>query len=147
MLKDFMARDEMELSVRADEVLIVLDDSRKWWHCRNETGQVGYVPSNLVLKPPAAMTNQSSRRQSSFVSSDDGHSSVSFGDEHHSASLSALAVHQYHQRQKSDLSSPRPISEPSEFLSQNFPKRFSKIFLKIFLKRFNVKSDPLINQP
>ena len=53
----------------------------------------------------------------SFISSDDGHSSVSFGDDMHSSSLSALAVHQFHQRQKSDLSSPRPISEPSKFSS------------------------------
>jgi len=106
VLKDFTARDEMELSVRADEILVVLDDSRKWWHCRNEQGQVGYVPSNLLMKPQTP-------RKNSFISSDDGHSSISLGEDMHSSSLSALAVHQYHQRQKSDLSSPRPISEPT----------------------------------
>ena len=50
VLRDFTARDEMELSVSADEVLVVLDDSRNWWHCRNEYNQIGYVPSNLLLK-------------------------------------------------------------------------------------------------
>ena len=50
VLRDFQARDEMELSVTADEVLVVLDDSRKWWHCRNQYNQLGYVPSNLLMK-------------------------------------------------------------------------------------------------
>merc|ERR1711970_93350 len=36
VIRDFNARDEMELSVVADKILTVLDDSRKWWHCRNE---------------------------------------------------------------------------------------------------------------
>ena len=49
----------MELSVRADEVLVVLDDQRKWWHCRNEHGQVGYVPSNLLMKPQTPRKNRS----------------------------------------------------------------------------------------
>merc|ERR1719450_1599481 len=67
VLRDFQARDEMELSVTADEVLVVLDDSRKWWHCRNDHGQIGYVPSNLVMKPAQHHHQQ---RKSSFVSSD-----------------------------------------------------------------------------
>ena len=50
VLRDFQARDEMELSVSADEVLVVLDHSRKWWHCRNQYNQIGYVPSNLLMK-------------------------------------------------------------------------------------------------
>lgn len=106
VLKDFTARDEMELTVRAEEVLIVLDDSRKWWHCRNEQHQVGYVPSNVLIK-----TNLP--RKNSFISSDDGHSSISFGDELHSSSVSHGLAVLHHSRQKSDLSSPRPISEPT----------------------------------
>ncbi len=28
--------------------LQVLDDERKWWKCRNEEGEVGFVPSTMV---------------------------------------------------------------------------------------------------
>lgn len=50
VLRDFVARNEMELTVQADDLVDILDDTRKWWHCRNEYNQRGYVPSNLLMK-------------------------------------------------------------------------------------------------
>ena len=61
VLRDFVARNEMELSVITGEEIDILDDSRNWWHCRNEYGQRGYVPSNILSKTTP------SNRQSRFV--------------------------------------------------------------------------------
>lgn len=61
VLRDFVARNEMELSVITGEEIDILDDSRNWWHCRNEYGHRGYVPSNILSKTTP------SNRQSRFV--------------------------------------------------------------------------------
>ena len=37
-----------KLSLRADEELVLLDDSRRWWRVRNAHGVEGDVPSNYV---------------------------------------------------------------------------------------------------
>lgn len=42
------ANNDKELSVVRGEFLEVLDDSRKWWKCRNVYGQVGHVPHTIV---------------------------------------------------------------------------------------------------
>lgn len=42
------ANNEKELTVFRGEFLEVIDDSRKWWKCRNSRGQVAHVPNNLT---------------------------------------------------------------------------------------------------
>ncbi len=44
----FFVQNPRELSVSKGEYLHVLDDERKWWKCRNEDGEVGFVPSTMV---------------------------------------------------------------------------------------------------
>ncbi|CAH1250309.1 EPS8 [Branchiostoma lanceolatum] len=45
---DFVARNERELTVVAQEILDVLDDTRTWWNVRNISGQSGFVPSTIL---------------------------------------------------------------------------------------------------
>lgn len=37
-----------ELTVSKGEYLEVLDDTKKWWRCRNAAGETGYAPHTLV---------------------------------------------------------------------------------------------------
>ncbi|XP_019483383.1 PREDICTED: epidermal growth factor receptor kinase substrate 8-like protein 1 isoform X1 [Hipposideros armiger] len=49
---DFQARNSSELSVKQRDVLEVLDDKRKWWKVRDQLGQEGYVPYNILTPHP-----------------------------------------------------------------------------------------------
>ncbi|XP_010615348.1 epidermal growth factor receptor kinase substrate 8-like protein 1 [Fukomys damarensis] len=49
---DFHARNSSELSVKQRAVLEVLDDRRKWWKVRDQQGQEGYVPYNILTPHP-----------------------------------------------------------------------------------------------
>ncbi|XP_007955455.1 epidermal growth factor receptor kinase substrate 8-like protein 1 [Orycteropus afer afer] len=44
----FQGRNSSELSVQHRDVLEVLDSSRKWWKVRDQQGQEGYVPYNIL---------------------------------------------------------------------------------------------------
>ena len=48
VLYDYNSKQDEELTIKKNEKLSVLDDSRTWWLVRNERGQSGYVPSNYV---------------------------------------------------------------------------------------------------
>ncbi len=37
-----------ELSVEKGEYLEVMDDTKKWWHCKNSSGETGYAPHTLL---------------------------------------------------------------------------------------------------
>uniref|UniRef100_A0A8D1DSL9 Epidermal growth factor receptor kinase substrate 8-like protein 1 n=1 Tax=Sus scrofa TaxID=9823 RepID=A0A8D1DSL9_PIG len=56
---DFQARNGSELSVRQWDVLQVLDDKRKWWKVRNQQGQEGYVPYNILTPHPGPQRGRS----------------------------------------------------------------------------------------
>ncbi|KAF8381377.1 nck-1 [Pristionchus pacificus] len=47
---DYNAQEDQELSIKKNERLKLLDDSKNWWKVMNELGQVGFVPSNYVRK-------------------------------------------------------------------------------------------------
>ncbi|XP_041050764.1 epidermal growth factor receptor kinase substrate 8-like [Carcharodon carcharias] len=46
---DFMKRNTRELSVTKGDVLQVLEASKQWWTVKDMHGDVGYVPSNIML--------------------------------------------------------------------------------------------------
>lgn len=48
---DFSARNPRELSVSKGEQLQLLDMSKQWWKVKNERGQIGYVPNNMLQSP------------------------------------------------------------------------------------------------
>uniref|UniRef100_G3U345 Epidermal growth factor receptor kinase substrate 8-like protein 1 n=1 Tax=Loxodonta africana TaxID=9785 RepID=G3U345_LOXAF len=59
---DFQARNSSELSVKQKDVLEVLDNSRKWWKVRDQQGQEGYVPYNILTPHPGPQGGRSPAR-------------------------------------------------------------------------------------
>ena len=47
---DYTATQNEELSIKKDEKLTILDDSKSWWQVENSRHETGYVPSNYVRK-------------------------------------------------------------------------------------------------
>ncbi|XP_066230583.1 epidermal growth factor receptor kinase substrate 8-like protein 1 [Saccopteryx leptura] len=56
---DFQARNSSELSVKHRDILEVLDDQRKWWKVRDQRGQEGYVPYNILTSHPGPRSSRS----------------------------------------------------------------------------------------
>ncbi|KAJ7378216.1 Cytoplasmic protein nck1 [Desmophyllum pertusum] len=49
-LYDYKATQSEELSIKKDEKLVILDDSKTWWQVENSKHETGYVPSKLCEK-------------------------------------------------------------------------------------------------
>ncbi|CAI2356961.1 unnamed protein product [Caenorhabditis sp. 36 PRJEB53466] len=47
---DYLAQEEQELTIKKNERLKLLDDSKNWWKVVNDANNVGFVPSNYVRK-------------------------------------------------------------------------------------------------
>ena len=50
MTHDRQANNDKELTIKAGELLEVLDDKRNWWRLRNFHGSVGHAPVT-ILRP------------------------------------------------------------------------------------------------
>ncbi|XP_048037912.1 epidermal growth factor receptor kinase substrate 8-like protein 3 [Megalobrama amblycephala] len=48
---DFSARNARELTISKGEELQLLDMSKQWWKVKNQRGQIGYVPNNMLQLP------------------------------------------------------------------------------------------------
>ncbi|MCJ8744108.1 hypothetical protein PDJAM_G00114690 [Pangasius djambal] len=57
VLYEFRARNDRELSVKKGELVEILDMSKRWWKVRNNHGEEGFIPNN-VLK-----SNENENRQ------------------------------------------------------------------------------------
>ncbi|KAI4887457.1 hypothetical protein NFI96_017441, partial [Prochilodus magdalenae] len=53
VLCDFRARNDRELSVRKGETVELLDMSKRWWKVRNDRGQEGFIPNNVLKSSDA----------------------------------------------------------------------------------------------
>ncbi|VDN50765.1 unnamed protein product [Dracunculus medinensis] len=47
---DYYAQERQELTIKKNERLKLIDDSKNWWKVVNEDNMVGFVPSNYVRK-------------------------------------------------------------------------------------------------
>ncbi|XP_068687144.1 SH2/SH3 adapter protein NCK1-like [Montipora foliosa] len=47
---DYTATQSEELSIKKDEKLTIIDDSKTWWQVENSRRETGYVPSNYVKR-------------------------------------------------------------------------------------------------
>lgn len=47
---DYTATQHEELSIRKDEKLTIIDDSKTWWQVENSRHEKGFVPSNYVKR-------------------------------------------------------------------------------------------------
>ncbi|KAM9048708.1 epidermal growth factor receptor kinase substrate 8-like protein 1 isoform 2-T2 [Megaptera novaeangliae] len=63
---DFQARNSSELPVKQWDILEVLDDQRKWWKVRDQRGQEGYVPYNILTPHPGPRGGRSLERSTPF---------------------------------------------------------------------------------
>ncbi|XP_043979158.1 epidermal growth factor receptor kinase substrate 8-like protein 3 isoform X2 [Gambusia affinis] len=45
---DFISRNQRELTVTKGEIVDLLDKSKQWWKVRNNRGEEGYVPNNVL---------------------------------------------------------------------------------------------------
>ncbi|XP_068385029.1 epidermal growth factor receptor kinase substrate 8-like protein 1 isoform X3 [Eschrichtius robustus] len=63
---DFQARNSSELPVKQWDILEVLDDQRKWWKVRDQRGQEGYVPYNILTPHPGPRGGRSLESSTPF---------------------------------------------------------------------------------
>ncbi|PIC17974.1 hypothetical protein B9Z55_024025 [Caenorhabditis nigoni] len=47
---DYLAQEDQELTIKKNERLKLLDDSKNWWKVVNDSNTIGFVPSNYVRK-------------------------------------------------------------------------------------------------
>ncbi|XP_051543054.1 epidermal growth factor receptor kinase substrate 8-like protein 1, partial [Myxocyprinus asiaticus] len=45
---DFVARNNSELSALQGQKLEVIESSKRWWKCRNEYNEIGFIPFNIL---------------------------------------------------------------------------------------------------
>ncbi|MCI4389855.1 hypothetical protein PGIGA_G00115850 [Pangasianodon gigas] len=48
VLYEFRARNDRELSVKKGELVEILDMSKRWWKVRNDHGEEGFIPYNVL---------------------------------------------------------------------------------------------------
>ncbi|VDP26811.1 unnamed protein product [Heligmosomoides polygyrus] len=47
---DYLAQEDQELTIKKNERLRLIDDSKNWWKVINDANAVGFVPSNYVRR-------------------------------------------------------------------------------------------------
>ncbi|KAK5982267.1 NCK (Non-Catalytic region of tyrosine Kinase) adaptor protein family [Trichostrongylus colubriformis] len=47
---DYLAQEDQELTIKKNERLRLIDDSKNWWKVINDSNNVGFVPSNYVRR-------------------------------------------------------------------------------------------------
>ncbi|CAJ0915468.1 unnamed protein product, partial [Mesorhabditis belari] len=47
---DYIAQEDQELTIKKNERLKLLDDSKNWWKVVNDANRVGFIPSNYVRR-------------------------------------------------------------------------------------------------
>ncbi|KAL0978394.1 hypothetical protein UPYG_G00169920 [Umbra pygmaea] len=60
VMYDFTARNNRELNVSKGAVVQLLDMSKKWWKVRNDRGEEGFVPNNILESPDKETEKQES---------------------------------------------------------------------------------------
>jgi len=61
VVADRVSRHARELTVTKGEYMEVLDDTRHWWACSDVSGQLGYVPANILVSVAFEEINLSGR--------------------------------------------------------------------------------------
>ena len=77
---DYTATESEELTIKKDEKLTIIDDSKRWWRVENSRRKTGYVPSNYVKRANKGFLGKLKRPKEKEIPENGGSAQSSVGE-------------------------------------------------------------------
>lgn len=77
---DYTATQSEELTIKKDEKLTIIDDSKTWWRVENSRRETGYVPSNYVKRANKGFLGKLKRPKEKEIPENGGSAQSSVGE-------------------------------------------------------------------